>query len=85
MRAAAKKAITMRPIPDLAARTGAAVAAAIALDSVGMTEPAGSLLASVERSVAEANGGQLFALLGMRRPRQGNLQTEHARREPTSR
>ena len=68
MRAAAKKAIALRPIPDLAARTGAAVAAAIALKSVGMTEPAGSLLASVERSVAEANGGQLFALLGMRRP-----------------
>lgn len=69
MRAAARSSIAMRPIPDLAARTGADVAAAIALARAGLAEHADSLLASVERTVAEANGGQLFALLGMRRPR----------------
>jgi len=75
---AARAAIALRPIPDLAVRTGAAVAAAIALRDAGVEEQARTLLASVERTVAEANGGLLFGLLGMRPPRQGNERFGHA-------
>lgn len=69
MRAAAKQAIAVRPIPELAARTGAAVAAALAFKRAGLADQAGHLLASVEQTVVEANGGLLFALLGVKRPR----------------
>lgn len=68
IRAAAKAAINLRPIPDLAAETGATVAAAIALREAGFENQAGIMLASVEQTVVEANGGLLFALLDIERP-----------------
>lgn len=79
MRAAAKEAIAVRPIPELAARTGAAVAAALALKRSGLADQAGHLLASVEQTVVEANGGLLFALLSIKRPRD-----ETSSKAPTS-
>lgn len=69
IRAAAKAAIDLRPIPDLAINTGATVAAAIALRRAGFENQASRMLASVEQTVVEANGGLLFALLDIKGPR----------------
>lgn len=54
--AAAKAAIALRPIPDLAIKTGASVAAAIAVQRAGFTDQADLFLTSLERTVFEANG-----------------------------
>lgn len=69
--AAAKAAIALRPIPDLAINTGASVAAAIAMQRAGFADQVGLLLTSLERSVFEANGGLPFARLDIERPQHG--------------
>ena len=71
IRAAARDAINLRPIPDLAVGTGATVAAAIALRRSGFENQASKVLASVEETVVQANGGLLFALLEIKRPQPG--------------